>query len=127
MLGMAFFKSLVKEHGKAVLRADRQGAAAAPASKTFNPLNPRPPVAAAAASCGRTRKWKLGQKFAGRDRQTRRRAWTRAWPSTSISPWTASAGCRTEISGDDASSTSSSSPTASAAWPSCRSACRTRS
>ncbi len=26
MLGMAFFKSLIKEHGKAVLRADRQGA-----------------------------------------------------------------------------------------------------
>ena len=31
MLGMAFFKSLVKEHGKQLLRADRQGGAAAAA------------------------------------------------------------------------------------------------
>ena len=32
MLGMAFFKSLVKEHGKTVLRADRPGPAGRRAS-----------------------------------------------------------------------------------------------
>ena len=34
MLGMAFFKSLVKQHGKTVLRADRQGACRPPASRS---------------------------------------------------------------------------------------------
>ena len=52
MLGMAFFKSLVKEHGKAVLRADRQGAAAAP-DEDVQPGQPACTCGSCAASCGR--------------------------------------------------------------------------
>lgn len=67
MLGMGFFKSLVKEHGKAYFepigkRLQQYG------MKTLNPMNP--------VHLWRLRrelwsytKWKMGQKFSGSDRQ----------------------------------------------------------
>ena len=80
MLGMAFFKSLVKEHGKQFFEPigkalQRHGI------KNFNPLNPlhawklRSELAAYAS-------WTLGQQFCAARSPARCRAWTRGWPST---------------------------------------------
>ena len=67
MLGMAFFKSLVKEHGKAYFEPIGKRLQQHK-MKTFNPMNP--------VHLWRLRrelwsygKWKLGQKFTGRDRE----------------------------------------------------------
>ncbi len=68
MLGMAFFKSLVKEHGKAYFEPIGK-ALQANQMKTLNPLNP--------AHLWKLRgelwaygKWSMGRKFMGRDRGT---------------------------------------------------------
>ncbi|MGL4553035.1 MAG: acyl-CoA dehydrogenase family protein [Gemmataceae bacterium] len=69
VLGMAFFKSLVKEHGKAFFEPIGKALAAKKIDpKKFNPLWPghgwalRNELAAYA-------KWRMGQMFVGRDRQ----------------------------------------------------------
>jgi alkylation response protein AidB-like acyl-CoA dehydrogenase len=68
ILGLAFFKSLVKEHGKKffepVGKAMQQAQIRQP-----NLMNPKH-LAALAGPGSAYLKWKLGQKFAGRDRQT---------------------------------------------------------
>jgi alkylation response protein AidB-like acyl-CoA dehydrogenase len=67
MLGLAFFKSLVKEHGKAFFEPIGK-ALQRHQMKAFNPVNPlhlwklRRELAAYS-------RWSVGQKFAGRDRQ----------------------------------------------------------
>jgi alkylation response protein AidB-like acyl-CoA dehydrogenase len=68
VLGLAFFKSLVKEHGRHYFEPIGK-ALQKHAIKRFSPLNPvhawklRRELAAYS-------RWKLGQKFTGRDRQT---------------------------------------------------------
>jgi alkylation response protein AidB-like acyl-CoA dehydrogenase len=68
ILGLAFFKSLVKEHGKKffepVGKAMQQAQIREP-----NLLNPKHLMALAGPGSAYL-KWKLGQRFAGRDRQT---------------------------------------------------------
>jgi hypothetical protein len=68
MLGMAFFKSLVKEHGKAYFEPLGK-AAQANGIKNFNPLNPSHlwKLRGEVAAYG---KWSLGRKFLGADRGT---------------------------------------------------------
>jgi alkylation response protein AidB-like acyl-CoA dehydrogenase len=67
VLGLAFFKSLIKEHGRQFFEPIGK-ALQAHGIRSFNPLNPlhawklRREMASYA-------KWKLGQKFRGRDRQ----------------------------------------------------------
>jgi acyl-CoA dehydrogenase len=67
MLGMAFFKSLVKEHGKAFFEPIGK-ALQREQIRAFQPLNPRHAWALRRElwSYG---KWKAGRWFAGRDRQ----------------------------------------------------------
>jgi alkylation response protein AidB-like acyl-CoA dehydrogenase len=67
MLGMAFFKSLVKEHGKAFFEPIGK-ALQREQIKDFNPMNPRHAWALRSELLSYTR-WSLGQRFAGRDRQ----------------------------------------------------------
>ncbi len=68
MLGMAFFKSLVKEHGKAYFEPIGK-AVQANGIKTFNPLNPSHlwKLRGELAAYG---KWSVGRKFLGADRGT---------------------------------------------------------
>ncbi len=68
MLGMAFFKSLVKEHGKAYFEPIGK-ACQTHHIKDFNPLNPGHlwKLRGELAAYG---KWSLGRKFLGRDRRT---------------------------------------------------------
>ena len=68
MLGMAFFKSLVKEHGKAYFEPIGK-ALQANQMKTLNPMNPGHlwNLRGELWSYG---KWSMGRKFLGRDTQT---------------------------------------------------------
>ena len=91
MLGMAFFKSLVKEHGKAFFEPIGKPLQQHK-MKTFNPMNP--------VHLWRLRrelwaysKWTIGQKFTGRDSSADGRARRRTCRSTSTSRSTVSAGC----------------------------------
>jgi acyl-CoA dehydrogenase len=68
MLGMAFFKSLVKEHGRRFFEPIGQ-ALQRNGMKTLNPVNPAH-AWRLRRELGAYGKWWLGQKFAGRDRQT---------------------------------------------------------
>jgi len=67
MLGLAFFKSLVKEHGKAFFepigKALQQNKI-----RSFSPMNPGH-LWALRGELGAYAKWSLGQRFSGRDRQ----------------------------------------------------------
>ena len=93
MLGMAFFKSLVKEHGKQFFE---------PIGKALQKQRHQELQPAQSAACleaaGRAervlRKWKLGQKFRSRDQADRSREWTDGWRGTCNSRWNSSAGCR---------------------------------
>jgi hypothetical protein len=67
MLGMAFFKSLVKEHGKAFFEPIGK-ALQRHQIRALNPLNPRH-VWALRRELTAYSKWSLGQRFTGRDRQ----------------------------------------------------------
>ena len=124
MLGMAFFKSLVKEHGKQFFEPIGKALAAA-GHQEAEPAQPGPRLGAAKGRCGPYAKWLVGQKLRrhgaartargmphelARARRVRRRV------AAASAGWRSAARC---------ASTSSSWPTASAAWPSCRSACRT--
>jgi hypothetical protein len=68
MLGMAFFKSLVKEHGKQFFEPIGK-AALAKGIKNPNPLNPGH-FWAMRGEFGAYARWKLGRKFVPRDTQT---------------------------------------------------------
>jgi alkylation response protein AidB-like acyl-CoA dehydrogenase len=68
MLGMAFFKSLVKEHGRKYFEPIGK-ALQQHGMKTLNPANPLH-VWKLRGELGAYAKWSLGQKLAGRDRQT---------------------------------------------------------
>jgi alkylation response protein AidB-like acyl-CoA dehydrogenase len=65
MLGMAFFKSLVKEHGKAYFEPIGK-ALQTHGIKNFNPLNPSH-AWKLRAELGHYAKWSLGRKFLGHD------------------------------------------------------------
>jgi acyl-CoA dehydrogenase len=67
MLGMAFFKALVKEHGKKYFEPIGKKLQQA-GIKNFNPMNPRHAWALRSEMLSYGG-WTLGQKFAGRDRQ----------------------------------------------------------
>jgi len=67
ILGLAFFKSLVKEHGKAFFEPLGK-ALQAKGMKTFSPANPAH-VWKLRGELARYGKWWLGQKFTGSDRQ----------------------------------------------------------
>jgi alkylation response protein AidB-like acyl-CoA dehydrogenase len=67
MLGLAFFKSLVKEHGKAFFEPIGQ-ALQREQIRAFNPLNPRHTWALRRELAAYTR-WSVQQRFTGRDRQ----------------------------------------------------------
>jgi hypothetical protein len=67
MLGLAFFKSLVKEHGKAFFEPLGK-ALQAKGMKSFSPANPAH-VWKLRGELTRYGKWWLGQKFTGSDRQ----------------------------------------------------------
>jgi alkylation response protein AidB-like acyl-CoA dehydrogenase len=67
VLGMAFFKSLVKEHGKRFFEPIGK-ALQANQMKTFNPLNPLHAWKLRKEAIPYAR-WKVGQWFAGKDRQ----------------------------------------------------------
>src|SRR5439155_605054 len=68
MLGLAFFKSLVKQHGREFFepigKALQQNAI-----KAFNPMNPRH-AWALRRELGTYTRWMLGQKFGGRNHAT---------------------------------------------------------
>ena len=66
MLGMAFFKSLVKEHGRQYFEPIGK-ALEQHQIKNFNPLNPLH-LWKLRGELGSYAKWSLGQKFTGRDR-----------------------------------------------------------
>jgi acyl-CoA dehydrogenase len=68
MLGMAFFKSLVKEHGKQFFEPIGKSAQAK-GIKNPNPMNPMH-FWAMRNEFGAYAKWKLGRKFVARDTQT---------------------------------------------------------
>jgi alkylation response protein AidB-like acyl-CoA dehydrogenase len=69
VLGMAFFKSLVKEHGKQFFEPIGKGLVEKKIDpKQFNPANPLH-AWAMRRELGAYAKWKLGQVFSGRDRQ----------------------------------------------------------
>ncbi len=68
MLGMAFFKSLVKEHGKAYFEPIGK-ALQTHQIKDFNPLNPSH-LWKLRSEVGAYAKWSLGRKVMGRDRGT---------------------------------------------------------
>jgi alkylation response protein AidB-like acyl-CoA dehydrogenase len=69
VLGMAFFKSLVKEHGKQFFEPIGKALVANKIDpKKFNPLNPMHSWALRKELWGYA-KWKMGQLFVGRDRQ----------------------------------------------------------
>jgi alkylation response protein AidB-like acyl-CoA dehydrogenase len=68
MLGMAFFKSLVKEHGKRFFEPIGKALGQA-GLKAFQPWNPRH-LWLLRRELSAYSKWSLGRKFAGRDRQT---------------------------------------------------------
>jgi alkylation response protein AidB-like acyl-CoA dehydrogenase len=69
VLGMAFFKSLVKEHGKAFFEPIGKALAARKIDpRTFSPLNPAHALALR-KELSAYAKWKLGQFFVRRDRQ----------------------------------------------------------
>jgi acyl-CoA dehydrogenase len=68
MLGMAFFKSLVKEHGKAFFEPIGK-ALQAHQMKTFNPINPGH-LWKLRGELWSYSKWSMGRKFMGRDTQT---------------------------------------------------------
>jgi acyl-CoA dehydrogenase len=68
MLGMAFFKSLVKEHGKAYMEPIGK-ALQTHQIKNFNPMNPGH-LWKLRAELGSYAKWTLARKFLGRDHGT---------------------------------------------------------
>lgn len=68
MLGMAFFKSLVKEHGKAFFEPIGK-ALQRHQMKTFNPMNPAHAWALRSELTAYSR-WFMQEKFKARDRQT---------------------------------------------------------
>src|SRR5262249_10854612 len=69
ILGMAFFRSLVKEHGKQFFEPIVQALVAGNIDpRKLNPLNP-PHAWALRKELGAYARWKLGQAFTGRDRQ----------------------------------------------------------
>jgi alkylation response protein AidB-like acyl-CoA dehydrogenase len=69
VLGMAFFKSLVKEHGKKFFEPIGKALAARKIDpRTFTPLNPMHALALR-KELGAYAKWKLGQFFVKRDAQ----------------------------------------------------------
>ena len=61
MLGMAFFKSLVKEHGKAYFEPIGK-ALQQHEHRRLQPAEPGPRCGSCAASCGAYAKWSLGQQ-----------------------------------------------------------------
>jgi alkylation response protein AidB-like acyl-CoA dehydrogenase len=67
ILGLAFFKSLVKEHGKAFFEPIGR-ALQERGMKTLNPLNPLH-LWKLRRELGPYLRWSMGQKFTGRDRQ----------------------------------------------------------
>jgi hypothetical protein len=67
MLGLAFFKSLVKQHGRAFFEPIGQ-ALQREKIKAFNPLNPRHAWALRRELAAYTR-WSVGQKLSGRNHQ----------------------------------------------------------
>ncbi|MFM7151646.1 MAG: acyl-CoA dehydrogenase, partial [Gemmataceae bacterium] len=70
VLGMAFFKSLVKEHGKQFFEPIGKALLDKGLDpKSFNPLNPRHGWALR-KELGAYAKWRIKQSFTGRDRQT---------------------------------------------------------
>ena len=102
MLGMAFFKSLVKEHGKTFFEPIGKALQAARASRRST-RSTRPTPGRCASELAPYAKWWLGQKLAGRDRQQPCRAWTRRLAEhVRVRRWTLSGKPRMEISGDDA-------------------------
>jgi alkylation response protein AidB-like acyl-CoA dehydrogenase len=69
MLGMAFFKSLVKEHGKTYFEPIGKALQTKKIDpRKFNPLNPMHGWALR-KELGSYAKWKMGQQFVARDRQ----------------------------------------------------------
>jgi alkylation response protein AidB-like acyl-CoA dehydrogenase len=69
VLGMAFFKSLVKEHGKQYFEPIGKALVEKKIDpKAFNPMNPMH-AWALKSELGSYAKWKMGQMFKGRDRQ----------------------------------------------------------
>jgi alkylation response protein AidB-like acyl-CoA dehydrogenase len=69
MLGLAFFKSLAKEHGRQFFEPIGKALTAKKIDpRKFNPLNPMHGWALR-KELGAYARWKLGQAFAGRDRQ----------------------------------------------------------
>ena len=85
MLGMAFFKSLIKEHGKTVLRADRHGPSRRPASRQPNPMNPAHAWALRTALVPYA-KWRVGREADPAQPRRDSRSSLRVWPSTLRSP-----------------------------------------
>ena len=85
MLGMAFFKSLIKEHGKTYFEPIGKALAGRRASSKPNPLNPAHAWALRKALVPYA-KWRIGQMFAGRRHAELPPACRRAWPSTPSSP-----------------------------------------
>ena len=79
MLGMAFFKSLVKEHGKHVLRADRQGPAGR-RHQEAEPGQPGPPVGSARRRLVPYAKWLAGQSCGRRARTPVAASMPETWP-----------------------------------------------
>jgi alkylation response protein AidB-like acyl-CoA dehydrogenase len=69
VLGMAFFKSLIKEHGKRFFEPIGKALAARQIDpRKFSPLNPAHAMALRKELAAYAR-WRLGQFFSGRDRQ----------------------------------------------------------
>ena len=92
MLGMAFFKSLVKEHGKQFFEPIGKALQAAQISN-FNPMNPLASVEVAARGCGPTHNWSMWQQ-ACLPRSAAGDGHGPRWPSTSHSRSKHSAGIR---------------------------------
>ena len=125
MLGMAFFKSLVKQHGTQFFEPIGKALPAAGIRKP-NLLNPAHAWALQGTACWSTRKWFVGQKLRRPAGRICRRCPSRC-TSTPNSPPTGWAAAAVEISGVMQQASAWRWPTGNAAWPSCRSACRTRS
>ena len=124
MLGMAFFKSLIKEHGKTFFEPIGKALQAAghPAAE---PAEPGARLGAAQGRSCRYAKWWLGRDALAAGASAASRRCPR--PLAEHAQFAAD-GLAAQPAGDQrrrCASTSSSWPTASAGWPSCRSGCRT--
>ena len=98
MLGHGVLQVAGQGARQGVLRADRQGAAAA-RHEDVQPAEPGPRLEAAQGTGGVRELVARPEVRRGRDRQHVAAAWTRGWPSTSASPWTSSAGIAPRSSG----------------------------